>query len=36
VVEGFVGTSPFDDRFVAARRAAVRRQVRDLVVRRAP
>lgn len=35
VVERFTGTTPFDDRFLATRRVAVRRQVRDLVVRRA-
>jgi TetR/AcrR family transcriptional regulator len=34
LVERFVGVGPFDERFVAARRAAVRRQVRDMIVKR--
>jgi TetR/AcrR family transcriptional regulator len=34
LVERFVGVAPFDERFVAARGAAVRRQVRDMIVKR--
>jgi AcrR family transcriptional regulator len=34
LVEHFAGVAPFDDRFVNERRVAVRRQVRDLLVRR--
>jgi AcrR family transcriptional regulator len=34
LVERYAGVAPFDARFVADRRAAVRRQVRDIVVRK--
>ncbi len=34
LVERYAGIAPFDARFVADRRAAVRRQVRDIVVRK--
>jgi TetR/AcrR family transcriptional regulator len=33
LVENYAGVSPFDDRFVTDRRACVRRQLRDLIVR---
>ncbi len=32
LVERFTGKSPFDPEFVESRRAAVRRQIRDLVM----
>jgi len=34
LVERYVGMGPFDPRFVAERRAALRAQVRDMIVRR--
>jgi AcrR family transcriptional regulator len=34
VVERYVGVGPFDPRFIDARRAALRTQVRDMLVRR--